>query len=96
MNWRTTASVMLMLSAGCASRAYYNVGSLDDQGRGTSEYCPEKIEPVGPSDPGKPAQMRSGDYIDYSGSCDGPTTREQMRKQSRFEQFRFGRDYIDD
>lgn len=59
-----------------------------------SGYCHTKLEPVGPSDIARPTQSRAGDYIDYYGSCDGPSLAEQIRKQRRFERFRFGRDFM--
>ena len=79
------------LFAGCAPAAY-NVGTLATP---AGEYCHKKLEPLGSSDPGRPAQSNSGDYIDYYGACDGPTMKERIEEQRRFEQFRFGRDYID-
>ena len=57
-------------------------------------YCHMKLEPVGPTDVARPTQSRTGDYIDYSGSCAGPSVAEQLRKQRRFETFRFGRDFM--
>ena len=57
-------------------------------------HCHIKLQPVGPTDPARPTQSRSGDFIDYYGPCDGPSVAEQIRKQRRFERFRFGRDYM--
>jgi hypothetical protein len=93
MNWRSTTAVLLVLGAGCAPGAY-NVGTLDSPA--ASEYCHRKIQPPGPTDPARPTQSRAGDYIDYYGPCDGPSRRDSALQQQRFEQFRFGRDYIDE
>ena len=57
-------------------------------------YCHTILQPVGPTDLIRPTQSRSGDYINYSGPCEGLSAEEQVRKQRRFEQFRFGRDYM--
>ena len=80
--------------AGCTSGAY-NMATLDKQGAADG-YCHKKLQPIGSTDPARPAQSGSGDYIDYSGPCDGPSAKEQIRKQKRFESFRFGRDYMDE
>jgi hypothetical protein len=53
------------------------------------------LAPVGPSDLARTTQP-NGDYIDYYGQCDGPSTAEQVQKQKRFEQFRFGKEYMDE
>ena len=92
--FRLTISLVLFLFSfvGCTTGAY-NMATLDKPEDG---YCQKKLQPMGSTDPGRPAQSGSGDYIDYSGPCDGPTVREQVRKQKRFESFRFGRDYMDE
>jgi hypothetical protein len=84
---------LAVLLGGCSSGAY-NMGTLD---RSTADldYCHRILEPIGPSDPARPAQDNHGDFISYSGPCEGPTRQEMIRGQRRFEQFRFGRDYID-
>jgi hypothetical protein len=61
---------------------------------GPDGYCHMKLQPVGPTDIVRPTESRAGDYIDYSGSCAGPSLDEQIRKQRRFETFRFGRDFM--
>jgi hypothetical protein len=58
-------------------------------------YCHKKIEAIGPTDllrrsPG------GGGVIDYYGPCDGPSLAEQIQKQKRFEQYRFGKEYMDE
>ena len=73
-------------------------GDLDDvtpyKQEAGNGLCHLKLQPIGPTDPARPTQSRSGDFIDYYGPCDGPSTAEQIRKQRRFERFRFGRDYM--
>jgi hypothetical protein len=78
--------------AGCAS-GDFDQSTLYKQEAGNG-YCHMKLKPVGPTDVARLTQSRAGDYIDYSGSCGGPSIAEQLRKQRRFEQFRFGRDYM--
>ena len=85
--------IALFSFVGCTSGAY-NLATLDQEaGDG---YCHKKLQPIGSTDPARPTQSSSGDYIDYSGPCDGPSVRDQVKKQRRFEQFRFGRDYMDE
>jgi hypothetical protein len=84
---------LAVLLGGCSSGAY-NMGTLDRQTAGL-DYCHRIIEPIGPTDPARPAQADPGDYISYSGPCDGPSRGEMIRDQRRFEQFRYGRDYMD-
>lgn len=86
--------VFLCFLAGCAS-GDFDQPTLYRQEAGDG-YCHMKLQPVGPTDtdPARITQSRLGDYIDYSGSCGGPSIAEQIRKQRRFEQFRFGRDYM--
>ena len=88
-----TLLILLATGAGCASGAY-NLAALPEEAG--SGYCHKKLQPVGATDPARINQANSSDYIDYSGPCDGPTTAEQIRKQRRFESFRFGRDYMDE
>lgn len=90
---KAVLAVFLLSCAGCASGAYNLAALPDEPGAG---YCHKKLRPVGSTDPARITQINSGDFIDYSGPCDGPTTAEQVRKQRRFEQFRFGRDYMDE
>ena len=91
----TTSLVIVPFSlVGCTS-ASYTTATLDQQNT-ASGYCHKKLQPVGPNDPGKPAQVGGGDSIDYYGPCGGPSTSEQIQAQKRFEQFRFGRDYMDE
>ena len=84
---------LAILFGGCSSGAY-NMGTLDSR-TADLDYCHRVIEPIGPSDPARIAQDRSGDFISYSGPCQGPSRQEMIRNQRRFEQFRFGRDYMD-
>jgi len=80
------------LFAGCASADFDRaIPETQEAGNG---YCHRILQPVGPTDLTRPTQSRSGDYINYSGPCDGPSAAEQIRKQRCFEQFRFGRDYM--
>jgi hypothetical protein len=88
-----TAALFVFSIAGCTSGAY-NAATPYQQQAGNG-YCHKKLQPIGPSDPARQTQA-AGDYIDYYGPCDGPSTAEQIRKQRRFEQFRFGRDYMDE
>ena len=90
----TSLVIFMFFFVGCTAGAY-NVATLDKQ-EAADGYCHKKLQPVGPTDPAKLAQSRSGDYIDYYGPCDGPSIAEQIRDQRRFEQFRFGRDYMDE
>jgi hypothetical protein len=90
----TPLALFLFSFVGCTSGAY-NLATLDKQEAGDG-YCHKRLQPMGSTDPAKPFQSGSGDYIDYSGPCDGPSVREQIRKQKRFESFRFGRDYMDE
>jgi hypothetical protein len=91
---KTSLVVFLFSFVGCTSGAY-NMATLDKPEDGNG-YCHKKLKPVGSTDPARPGQIGSDDYIDYSGPCDGPSISEQTRKQRRFEQFRFGRDYMDE
>ena len=91
---KTSLVIFLFSLAGCTS-GFYNMATLDKPEAGTG-YCHKKLQPIGSTDPGKPFQSGSDDFIDYSGPCDGPSTAEQIRDQKRFEQFRFGRDYMDE
>jgi hypothetical protein len=91
----TTSLVIFLVSfVGCTTGTY-NVATIDKQEAG-SGYCHKKLQPVGPTDPARPTVMGAGDYIDYHGPCDGPSGTEQIQAQKRFEQFRFGRDYMDE
>ena len=91
----TTSLVIVLVSfVGCTTGAY-NVATLDKQEAGGG-YCHKKLEPIGPTDPARPTVIGGGDYIDYYGPCSGPSISDQIREQKRFEQFRFGRDYMDE
>lgn len=91
---KTSLAIFLLALGGCASGAY-NMATLDKE-EAASGYCHKKLQPVGNTDPAKSGQSSAGDFIDYSGPCDGPSQSEQIRQQKRFEQFRFGRDYMDE
>ena len=90
-------STVMLLSffalAGCTS-GFYSVANRAQEDLG-SGYCHKQLSPVGPSDLARTTQA-NGDYIDYYGPCDGPSTAEQVQKQKRFEQFRFGKEYMDE
>jgi hypothetical protein len=91
----TTSLVIFLFSfVGCTTGAY-QVAAVSQQEAGTG-YCHKKLQPIGSTDPGRPTQLGSDDYIDYYGPCDGPSMADQIQKQKRFEQFRFGRDYMDE
>jgi hypothetical protein len=95
MNYLKVSLVIFLFSlVGCTTGAY-NMATLDKQEPGEG-YCHKKLQPVGPSDLARPTQSGSDDFIDYSGPCDGPSIKEQTKQQRRFEQFRFGRDYMDE
>jgi len=79
---------------GCAPSAYNQINEVSRGENG--DYCHKVLRPVGPTDPARSAQREPGDFIDYYGACDGPSRRDQLAGQRRFEQFRFGRDYIDE
>ena len=87
------SAVLLVSCFGCTAGVYdVALNPVEQSGDG---YCHKKLRPVGSTDPGRITQ-NGGDYIDYSGPCDGPSAAEQIRAQRRFEQFRFGRDYMDE
>jgi hypothetical protein len=86
--------VFLLPFAGCAG-GVYNPATPYQQDAG-SGYCHKKLQPVGPSDLARSTQVGGDDYTDYYGPCDGPSISEQTNKQKRFEQFRFGREYMDE
>jgi hypothetical protein len=86
--------VFLLPFAGCAGGAY-NPATPYQQDAG-SGYCHKKLQPVGPSDLARSTQLGGDDHIDYYGPCEGPSISEQSNKQKRFEQFRFGREYMDE
>jgi hypothetical protein len=91
---RFVLPVLTLLSflSGCMSNGFDQATASKQEI--ASGYCHTKLEPVGPSDLARPTQSRAGDYIDYYGSCDGPSLAEQIKKQQRFERFRFGRDFM--
>jgi hypothetical protein len=90
-----TVSLFVVLASitGCAGGAY-NLATVYQQEAGDG-YCHKKLQSVSPSDRVRPTQGAS-DYIDYYGPCNGPSVAEQIEKQRRFEQFRFGREYMDE
>lgn len=92
---RVLLLVFLVSLAGCAPGAY-NVAVGGDQAQGGDGYCHKKLQPIGPTETARPAQTGSGDVIDYYGPCSGPTVSDQIQKQRRYEQFRFGREYMDE
>lgn len=92
---RVSLGVLLVSLAGCAPSAY-NVAVGGDQAKGGDGYCHKKLQPIGPTETSRPAQIGSGDFIDYYGPCDGPSVTDQVEKQRRYEQFRFGREYMDE
>lgn len=87
-------AIVLSFIAGCTTGTS-SVATVYQQ-EAVDGYCHEKLQPVGSSDVARPMQARGDAYIDYYGPCDGPSAAEQVRKQRRFEQFRFGRDYMDE
>ena len=90
-----TALITFLFSlAGCAAGAYNT--AAPDQQAAIDGYCHKKLQPVGPTDAARITQARGDDFIDYSGPCAGPSSADQIQKQKRFEQFRFGRDYMDE
>lgn len=91
---RASLMVLLVSLAGCAPSAY-NVAT-GDQVQGGDGYCHKKLQPIGPTETSRPAQIGSGDFIDYYGPCSGPSVTDQIEKQRRYEQFRFGREYMDE
>jgi hypothetical protein len=91
---KSSLAIVLFSLVGRASGAY-NMATLNKQ-NADSGYCHKKLQPVGCSGLAKPSQIGGGDYIDYYGPCDGPSMSEQIQAQKRFEQFRFGRDYMDE
>lgn len=91
---KTCVVIVLFFLAGCTSGAY-NRATPYQQEAGNG-YCHKKLQPVGPSDLARSTQIDGDDYIDYYGPCDGPSISEQIQKQKRYEQFRFGREYMDE
>jgi hypothetical protein len=92
---RASLLVLLVSLAGCAPSAY-NVAVGGEQAQGGDGYCHKKLQSIGPTETSRPAQIGSGDVIDYYGPCNGPTVSDQIQKQRRYEQFRFGREYMDE
>ena len=89
----TVMLVSLFAIGGCTSASYTVANrTQEDLGGG---YCHKQLAPVGPSDLARTTQP-NGDYIDYYGPCNGPSSAEQAQKQKRFEQFRFGKEYMDE
>lgn len=84
----------LLFLAGCATGSY-TTAALPQQSA-DSGYCHKRLQPIGPTDAARTNQSGSGDFIDYYGPCSGPSTADQIQQQKRFEQFRFGRDYMDE
>ena len=86
--------VFIFFLAGCAGSGTYDLAAVPTQEAGDG-YCQKTLQPIGPTDPPRTTASGPGDYIHYSGPCSGPSLQEQLRKQRRFESFRFGRDYMD-
>lgn len=103
MNRTGLMGVLVIVSlsfTGCTNGAYQSVYRdkivvLYQQEAGNG-YCHKKIEPIGPSDPGRPTQIGGGDYIDYYGPCEGPTLAEMIDAQRRFESQRFNMDFTNE
>lgn len=95
MNRLTMSLAMCVFSlVGCAGSGTYDLAAVSKPEAGEG-YCQRRMQPIGPTDPARITPSGSGDYIDYSGPCSGPSIQEQINKQKRFERFRFGRDYMD-
>jgi hypothetical protein len=102
MNRSGLASVVAMALLpfmGCANGAHPSlyrdkIVVLYQQETGDG-YCHKKLEPIGPSDPGRPTDIENGDYIDYYGPCDGPTLAEMIQAQRQLVRQRFSTDYSD-
>jgi len=86
--------IFLLPFAGCATGTYNTATPY--QQAADNGYCHKKLQPVGPSDFARSTQISGDGYIDYSGPCDGPSISDQIQKQKRFEQFRIGREYMDE
>jgi hypothetical protein len=85
---------VFMFIAGCAN-GVVSTAPMYTQQAGDG-YCHKKLQPIGSTDPARPGQDTSGDFIDYYGPCDGPSAKEMAEQQRRFDQFRFGRDFADE
>jgi hypothetical protein len=95
--WITVLSIILSAFAGCAAQKPTVVSQQrSPQQAIIGDYCHKKLQPVRSTDPARPTPFGAGDFIDYYGPCDGPSAAEQAEKERRFEQFRFGRDYMDE
>jgi hypothetical protein len=95
----TIMALALLPFMGCANGAHPSlyrdkVVVLYQQETGDG-YCHKKLEPIGPSDPGRPTDIGNGDYIDYYGPCDGPTLAEMIQAQRQLERQRYTTDYSD-
>jgi hypothetical protein len=88
-----SAVVVLLFVVGCATGSY-TTSPVYQQEAG-NDYCHKKMKPIGSSEAARQPQG-IGDYIDYYGPCDGPSVTQQIQDQKRFEQFRFGREYMDE
>ncbi|HEU4345995.1 MAG TPA: hypothetical protein VFU31_30960 [Candidatus Binatia bacterium] len=88
--------IFLLSWIGCTTngRTYTTVTLYQQEAGGG--YCHKKLQPIGSTDLGRPAQIGGDGFIDYYGPCDGPSVSEQIQAQKRFERFRFGRDYADE
>jgi len=89
----TVMLVSLFAIAGCTSGSY-SVANRPQEELGGG-YCHKQLAPVGPSDLARSTQP-NGDYIDYYGPCDRPTTAEQVQKQILVYRFRFVKEYMDE
>jgi hypothetical protein len=90
----SSLAIFLFSLAGCTAGTY-NPASPSQQ-EAVNGYCHKKVQAIGPSDVARSTQVGGGDYIDYSGPCDGPSISDRIQKQKRYEQFRFGREYMDE
>jgi hypothetical protein len=90
--WLILLFISSIYVTGCATSEFNETTLYKEESN--NGYCHKVFQPVGPTDLIRPTQSRAGDYISYSGPCDGATAAELARKQRRFEQFRFGRDFM--
>jgi hypothetical protein len=93
-NLKSLLVIFLFFLVGCTTGTSDTTSAYrQDRGNG---YCHKVLKPLGPGDPARTTQATGNDFIDYYGPCDGPSTSDMIREQKRFEQFRFGRDYMDE
>ena len=87
-------AILPIVVTACAMGEFHETALYTQETNDGDGYCHKVFQPIGPTDLIRPTQSRAGDFINYSGPCDGLTVEEQARKQRRFEQFRFGRDFM--